>query len=175
MYINMADYNNLVIYKLSCKDNDVKDLYVGQTTNFKSRFNSHKSNCNCNSNFLLYTTINLNGGWNNWVMEKIEKFPCLTRIQAKEREYYWIKNMKPNLNNKIPTRTFEMWKKDNYDNLAEYKKQYYIKNKSTINEKNTAYNKTEKYKEYKKQYDLNRKDEKRLYDKKRRDSQKVLK
>ena len=42
---NEIDYSNTIIYKLICKDDNVKDLYVGHTTNFVQRKHAHKDNC----------------------------------------------------------------------------------------------------------------------------------
>ena len=39
------DYSNTIIYKITCKDSTVKDVYVGHTTNFVQRKHSHKQSC----------------------------------------------------------------------------------------------------------------------------------
>jgi len=44
---NPADYSETIIYKLVCKDSSIKDTYIGHTTNFVQRKNSHKISC-CN-------------------------------------------------------------------------------------------------------------------------------
>ena len=36
------DYSNTIIYKISCKDSAVTDLYVGHTINFVQRQLAHK-------------------------------------------------------------------------------------------------------------------------------------
>ena len=36
------DYSNTMFYKIVCKDLDIKDFYVGHTTDFKTRKNCHK-------------------------------------------------------------------------------------------------------------------------------------
>ena len=66
------DYLNTVMYKIVCNDLDVKDFYVGHTTDFKGRKCCHK-NASENKNHRdrenkLYSTINLYGGWINWNM-----------------------------------------------------------------------------------------------------------
>ena len=38
------DYSNSVIYKIYCKDENVKDVYVGETTDFIRRKYAHKIN-----------------------------------------------------------------------------------------------------------------------------------
>ena len=42
------DYSNTIIYKIVCKDQNIKDIYVGHTTNFVQRKHAHKQNCNNN-------------------------------------------------------------------------------------------------------------------------------
>jgi hypothetical protein len=88
------DYSNTIIYKITCKDPNVKDVYVGHTTNFVQRKHAHKQGCNneksTNYQCKLYKTIRTNGGWNNWTMEIINFFKCRDHYEAriKEQEYF---------------------------------------------------------------------------------------
>ena len=41
--------NEITIYKIYCKDESIKDIYIGSTSNFKRRKRDHRSRCN-NSN-----------------------------------------------------------------------------------------------------------------------------
>jgi hypothetical protein len=88
------DYSNTIIYKITCKDPLVTDLYVGHTTNFVQRKHGHKQSCinekSCNYNCKLYKTIRANGGWDNWVMEIVAFFKCndLYEARIKEQEYF---------------------------------------------------------------------------------------
>ena len=91
------DYSNTIIYKITCKDLNVKDLYVGHTTNFVQRKHSHKQNCNDVKNptpCKLYQVIRDNGGWNNWKMEIVSFFECKDHYEArkKEQEYFVLLN-----------------------------------------------------------------------------------
>ena len=62
------DHSNTIIYKLVHKeDYDNVNIYIGSTTDFIRRKNSHKSNC-CNEkskeyNEKKYQYIRGNGGW----------------------------------------------------------------------------------------------------------------
>jgi predicted GIY-YIG superfamily endonuclease len=98
---NEMNYNNTIIYKIVCNDINVKDLYVGHTTNFKQRKNSHRSECNMNLR-KKYEIMNKYGGWNNWSMVVIENYPCKNRLEAEAKERYWIETLKANLNSIIP-------------------------------------------------------------------------
>jgi hypothetical protein len=55
------DYANTVIYKITCRDTSVTDVYVGHTVNFVQRQGAHKQTCmNIKShsyNCKLYKTI----------------------------------------------------------------------------------------------------------------------
>tara|TARA_R110000868_G_scaffold27629_1_gene104518 strand:+ start:911 stop:1426 length:516 start_codon:yes stop_codon:yes gene_type:complete len=131
------DYAKLVIYKIYCKDTEVDDLYVGRSTNYYMRQNSHKRACNKNDNQYLYTVINTKGGWSNWVIEKIEDYPCLNSIEAGNREQYWINKLQASLNVQIK-----------FDNTpdTDYKKEWYFKNREKVRAKHEAY-RTQKKKE----------------------------
>jgi hypothetical protein len=88
------DYSNTVIYKIYCKDNSVKDLYVGHTTNFTKRKHQHKLCCNNGQILHIYNIIRANGGWDNWDMIEIEKYNCKDVVEAriKENEHYTLLN-----------------------------------------------------------------------------------
>ena len=124
----VIDYQNTVIYKIVCKDINIKDLYVGSTTNFIQRKKSHKNSCNYenqkNYNSYVYKFIRENGGWDNWDMIELEKYPCNDRNEKDKRERFWLEELKASLNCFIPSRT---------------KKEWYEKNKKEKNEKSRIY------------------------------------
>ncbi len=95
-------YENILTYKVCCKDIDIKDIYVGHTTNFTKRKSEHKSICsNVNNkkyNTFLYTFIRANGGWKNWDMIEISKIRCNDSNEAKAQERKLIEELKPTLN-----------------------------------------------------------------------------
>jgi hypothetical protein len=88
------DYSNTIFYKIFCKDTNIKDLYVGLTTNFVQRRHAHKQSCKNekaqNHNCKLYNTIRNAGGWENWQMEIIAFHNCKDSYEAhkKEQEYF---------------------------------------------------------------------------------------
>ena len=96
------DYSNTVIYKLYCKDENVKDFYIGYTTNIKGRMKVHKSVClfdyHKSHNQKTYRIIRENGGWDNWKYEIIESYKCNNKEEAKERERYYFRELKPSMN-----------------------------------------------------------------------------
>lgn len=86
-----SDYSNTIIYKIYCKDENIKDVYVGHTINFAQRKYSHVKACNnINNSVRIYKTIRANGGWKNWNMVEIATYCCkdLTEARMKENEHY---------------------------------------------------------------------------------------
>ena len=137
-----TNYKNTLIYKIVCKDTSIEDLYVGHTTSFKDRKREHKSRCNCNYSRKIYKTINDNGGWDNWEMIEIEKFPCDNSTEAKKRERYWYEKLNSKLNVRNPI----------VINYKEYRHLYNISENRIEYMKNYNKNLTEKQKQNKNEY-----------------------
>jgi len=100
MYSIMVKYT---IYEILCKDQNIKNIYVGHTKNFTNRHYGHKNPYNNNPkskvfNYRLYKTIRDNGGWDNWTMSEIEMFNSNDKDDALKREQYWINTKKSDLN-----------------------------------------------------------------------------
>jgi hypothetical protein len=100
------DYSNTVIYKITCKDPLITDLYVGHTTNFVQRKHGHKQGCinekSSNYNCKLYKTIRANGGWDNWVMEIVAFFKCNDHYEARIKEQEYFTSLNATLNSLEP-------------------------------------------------------------------------
>ena len=135
----MPNYQNGVIYKISCNNPDITDFYIGSTDNFNRRKGEHKKNCYNEKikkyNYKIYQTIRDNGGWENWIMIEIEKFPCNTEEELKEREDYWVVELQSTLNKRRPKRSMKQYREDNRQVLAEKRKDWYEKNKEILAEK----------------------------------------
>ena len=58
------DYSNTIIYKITCRDPEIKDVYVGHTVDFIQRKHTHKQSCNNEKNncSCFYIAIHVNGG-----------------------------------------------------------------------------------------------------------------
>ena len=125
------DYSKTIIYKIVCKDVNIKDCYVGSTTNFTNRKRQHKNiaiNDTVKSHYYVYVFINQNGGWDNFDMIEVEKYNALDHNDALKRERYWLEELKATLNAKTPSRP-----------MQEYKKEYRETNKEKIQEKDKIY------------------------------------
>jgi hypothetical protein len=102
------DYSKTVMYKIVSNDLNIRDCYVGSTTEFTKRKSSHKSICtNINSkmyNFKVYKFIRDNGNWVNWSMILIEMYPCANHLESLQRERFWCENLNATLNSLVPSR-----------------------------------------------------------------------
>jgi len=100
------DYSNTIIYKITCKDLNTKDVYVGHTTNFVQRKHAHKQCCtnakSSNYNCKLYEVIRNNGGWSNWKMEIINFFDCKDHYEARKKEHEYFNLLNATLNSIEP-------------------------------------------------------------------------
>ena len=159
----MVNYNKSIIYKICCKDINIKEIYVGSTANeLRKRKYSHKYDCNNinskNYNLYVYQFVRSNGGFENFDMVLIEEYNCNDKQELHKRERFYIELLEANLNSRIPNRNkkenredkkdkSKEWREDNKDKIKEYyqsnkelilekQKEYYKKNKELILEKN---------------------------------------
>ena len=134
----VRDYSKGFIYKLCCKDVNVKEIYVGSSINMKHRKNQHKTACN-NINSPKYSQKNYqyireNGGWDNWSMIWIKDYPSNSKreLEAEEDKIMRELNSSLNSNNTI----------FNKEKRKEYRIQYRILNKERIKTYEDKYNKS---------------------------------
>ncbi len=144
------DYSKTLIYKLvHNEDYDNANIYIGSTTDFIKRKNSHKSCCNSEKqkgyNEKKYQYIRENGGWNEWNMIEIEKFLCNDKREAEAREEYWRCHFNSQLNMRkayITDVEKKEWDKEYYknnkDKILKYSKEYKEQNKDKILEQITC-------------------------------------
>lgn len=122
------------IYKIICKNINVTDSYVGSTSNFNKRKSNHKSAC-CNidhrdHNLKIYKIIRNNLGWDNWAIIIIEEYPSDI---ATIRERYWVEHLNCTLNCNVPSRSKKEYEELHKEDIQEYYKIYYQKNKTSLN------------------------------------------
>jgi hypothetical protein len=123
------------MYKIVCKDLNIKDCYVGHTTNFTERKRQHKFKCTSDHNFKVYQIIRDNGGWNNWEMIMIEIFKCNNEIEAKTRERFWFEQLNSTLNTIYPIRSRQEHYQDEKEIILAKQKLYHHEHKDEINER----------------------------------------
>ncbi len=156
-----SDYSKTKMYKIVHKDDyDNTNIYIGHTTNWVKRKSCHKArcrDCNCETKEKMYNYINNHGGWEEWKMIEIEKYPCNDGNEARAREEYWRCYFNAQLNSKKSFTTEEeakqmrvengkLYTDKHKDKIAKYKKNYAETNREKIREYQ---------KEYMKQYRLN--------------------
>ena len=152
------DYSKTLIYKLVHKDDlENENVYVGSTTDFRRRKNSHKTKCNNPTtkgyHYKVYQNIRENSGWDEWVMIKIEKFPCKDKRETDARERYWCEYYNSKLNMQVPGRSqkeynenesnierkkevSKKWREGSVDKKKEIDREFYQRNSEDIRVKN---------------------------------------
>ena len=140
------DYTKTIIYKIVCNDDNFDYLYIGSTTNFTKRKNNHKSCCNNQNNKDFnqkkYVQMRQNGGWTNFKMIEIEKYPCNDKREAEAREEELRIDLKANMNIRRCFTTIEQkkaYQEEYYNDNKEKIKEYYNDNKEKVIEKAKEY------------------------------------
>lgn len=143
MPLSKIIYDNTYFYKIVCKNLDLNDLYIGHTTNFRSRKWQHKSACNNEANkdhnAPVYKFIRKNGGWSNFDMVLIETMKCDNKLDAEKMERKYIEDLHATLNNQMPCRLEETlkeykhnWWINNLEKMHDMKHERYIQNRDEI-------------------------------------------
>lgn len=134
-----TNYSRTIIYVIKCKDDNITEEYVGSTTDFIKRKCNHKSSCNNekdnNYNQLKYKFIRENGGWDNWIMLEIEKYPCNDKRESEKREEEIRIERKAKLNShkvycyETKEEYFKKWREENKEDKKIKDKKYYEEHK----------------------------------------------
>jgi len=105
------DYSTTIIYKITCKNPDITDTYVGHTIDIVKRRLAHKNNaCSEKSgcrHIKLYKFIREHGGWDNWTMEIVACYNCNNLREAKQKEQEHYIELKATLNSVEPMKLKE--------------------------------------------------------------------
>jgi hypothetical protein len=138
-----TDYTKGLIYKIYCNDETITDVYIGSTVDFKSRRRAHKCRC-CNEknreyNYYRYKFIRDNGGWDNWTMIELYKYPCANKRELEQEEDRMMIELKSTLNKKRACRNLTEYRYDNREMIKKKNDEYYAKNKETMNKKTAEY------------------------------------
>jgi hypothetical protein len=147
--------NNYIMYKIVPKNNNLQYCYIGHTSNFNIRKNTHYRNTinqNDKKHYHLkhYQTIRENGGWEQWEMVPIETYQCKTKLEARIREQELIDEYGANLNSlrayispedyaACKKQVTEKYREDNKEKLREQTKKYKQDHKEVISEQMKKY------------------------------------
>jgi len=127
-------------YKIYCKDDSVKDIYVGSHKDTSDRESNHRHTCN-NTNhkdhhYKVYQCIRKHGGWDNWIFQDMHCEYCETKLEARKIEQSFIDDLGATLNDKRAYISAEQLKIENkkrkllyYSSHKEQAGKYYIANK----------------------------------------------
>jgi len=153
------DYTKPIIFYKFVKKNDPTfiNCYVGHTSNWIKRKNSHKERCNTENNkkynLKVYQIMRENGGWDNFEMIEIKREICIDNIDARKKEQELIDEMDAKMNSFRSYRSEEYYKdyhkqknleykdkrKEIYENnkeeIKKNQRDYHLKNKEEINQK----------------------------------------
>ena len=133
-------YENSCIYRLYCKNRNIKDEYNGSTKNLERRLDCHNKRCNNITNSTrpefhipIYKFIRDNGGWENWIMEKLYDYPCNSEEELTDEEDRYVRN-NPNATLqgkkvKLTEQEKNNYNKDRYALLPQEKKDEYYARK----------------------------------------------
>ena len=131
-----------IIYKISCKDKNIRDFYIGSTIDFNRRKSVHKHYCKSGFNLKLYNFINENEGWDNFEMEIVQKYANIqNRNELNQIEYKFILHMNPTLNRHNPSLYKNKadytlnYQRKNKEKTRQWSKTYYDKNRELVKEK----------------------------------------
>lgn len=89
-----------IVYKLF--SNNCDSFYIGSTTkNLKKRFAKHRNKSYEAPHRKVYKCILESGGFKKWVMEPLEIVDTTDDMVRRQREQFWINELKPDLNDRL--------------------------------------------------------------------------
>lgn len=123
------------IYEIRHNNPFILNSYIGSTRDFFKRRAVHQLRTKNNETYKcqLYQCIRALGGWSQFTMTALEEIECDSRMEAEERETYWIKQRTANMNT---------YKLNGIVNAAnrERRSRYYAANRERIlDERRNAY------------------------------------
>tara|TARA_R110002096_G_scaffold45989_2_gene122921 strand:+ start:370 stop:855 length:486 start_codon:yes stop_codon:yes gene_type:complete len=134
----MSKYLNSVVYKIYSKNPEDDQFYVGSTYDLNLRMRVHKQNCRnaecAEFHYKVYKHIRANGGWDNFIMEKIDDTPCESRRELDVIEQGYMDKLNSQLNSNRAYQTNEQ-RKEQKQGLN---KAYYQTHKEQLKKKFTC-------------------------------------
>jgi|AntRauMFilla1563_2_1112583.scaffolds.fasta_scaffold78375_1 hypothetical protein len=161
------DYSKACIYEIVCKDVNVTQRYIGSTTNLTQRRYLHKSVCHNEKarghNYYVYQFIRENGGFVNWSVVLVEALPdCKDKKSLSKSERKWVDKTRSELNTNIPSRNGKEYRKENYKENKEKRKQAEHKERQYVYNKRYKDKNRSRYNEHQRKYMADKKTEKIL-------------
>lgn len=161
-------FDDIIIYKLSCKNPSVLPFYIGSTTDLYCRMATHKHwSKNTKKQCYLYKFIRDFGGYDNFKFDILAHHKNKTLKEKKDYEKQFIDMYKPQLNKQVIGRTLKEYTKDNREKInrqnmmSHYKhlekRRAYLRKRYHDNKDKYLPMMNETMKKNKKRYDINRK------------------
>lgn len=113
--------------------------YIGSTRDIGRRRSAHKYECGNNQNHHLYKTIREHGGWDAWVMKTLEVVYSDNPEDRRIAEQRWIDATEIKLNRNQAYCPYAVYYDQNREDILEYKKEYYTRNKERIQTRKQKY------------------------------------
>lgn len=120
------NYDQTVMYKLTCNDMRIKREFYGSTTDFTSKMANLKQDCtdphSHRYNDRMFNYIRSTGHWENWSMQEIDEYPCESIQPVKTRIWSHIVQMESK-----PQKKERYWKELFHLHLAKNVMPIYVK------------------------------------------------
>ena len=131
------------IYQISCRDDTIKDSYIGSTCDIVRRGRQHKTKCHNERSphhqLRVYQCIRANGGWINWTVTVLEEFQCESKMEKTKKERSFIEQLQPTLNVRMPSNHQTGDQYDRKEYRTAYHETYYNNNRQQILENKRMY------------------------------------
>tara|TARA_Y100000389_G_scaffold109340_1_gene106405 strand:+ start:9326 stop:10384 length:1059 start_codon:yes stop_codon:yes gene_type:complete len=155
------DFSNSVIYKLL--NENVASFYIGSTKHFYERYEKHRKTYldvirqRAKHQNRMYSYIQENGGFYNWKMIILEKYPCNNRKELVMREQEYLDALQPDLNSGRAYISTD----DRVAHMKDLSVEYYNNNKEKMKENGKKWreNHKEEIKECRAKYQQEHKEE----------------
>ena len=133
------NYDKTHFSKIVCKDFNLKDCYVGHTTDWIKRRSAHKQNSNQPNlklyNLHLYKFVREHGGWDNWEMRWIKTMNCENGMEARSEERKCKEEFNATLNGQVPSITRQQYRVEEQAKIQEYRedgRQWYERRRNEL-------------------------------------------
>ena len=83
------NYAEMIFYKISCLSPNITKVFIGHTTNVNQRKHILKKQTQSETYYSdMIDFIKNSGGWENWILQILEKYECKTHIDIVLREIH---------------------------------------------------------------------------------------
>ena len=83
------NYAEMIFYKICCLSSNISKVFIGHTTNVNQRKHVLKKQTQSDVYYSdMIDFIKNSGGWENWILQILEKYECKTHIDIVLREIY---------------------------------------------------------------------------------------